>query len=373
MRIGFDAKRAFNNTRGLGNYSRDLIRIMLEHYPNNAYFLYSASEKIRFISELVGNASIVHPQNAVWNTFPSVWRSFGIPFQYEAKELDIFHGLSNEIPMNLTKRKTKTVLTMHDLIFLKMPELYNIPDRILYRKKYLGSCERADAVIAISEQTKKDLIEFTQMDENKISVIHQGCNPIFYQEVHQEAIKRVKEKHQLPEQYFLTVGAIEARKNHGLIVEALKISKIDMPLVIIGRPSGDGLIQLQKLISDHHLQDQVLIRQQIPTEDLPAIYHAAALFVYPSLYEGFGIPLLEALNCGVPVIGSKGSCLEEAGGPSSKYIDPYNAEELADTMTQICSNNELRNQMIQDGYQHTMKFSDQVIASKINDLYEKLL
>ncbi len=373
MRIGFDAKRAFHNKRGLGNYSRDLIRILSNEFPENEYVLFNPRETKTPLLECPPGCIQITPSSPLDKKFPSFWRTFQIPKSYKQLELDIFHGLSNEIPFSLKGSKTHTVLTLHDLIFIKYPQLYPLTDRILYKSKYLNSCKRADSIIAISHQTKNDLIELTDIDPQKISVIHQGCNPLFHITPTADQKKVVQKKYGLPENYILNVGAIEERKNQRKIVEAMQHSNIDIPLVLVGRPVGNALQELMQVISACKMEKQVLILTDVPTLDLPAIYSLSSLFVYPSLYEGFGIPLLEALTIGVPVISSNGSCLEEAGGSGSVYIDPTDAEALGHSIKTILSDDMKRNVMIESGFEHAANFSDQRIATKIMAVYASLV
>jgi len=373
MHIGIDAKRAIYNSRGLGNYSRDLIRILTEQYPEHSYLLFCAKMARTSLMDCPNTCKIIEPRNTFYKRFPSLWRSVGIPSEYERQQLDIYHGLSNELPYKLGKSSTRTVLTMHDLIFLKFPKLYPWIDQIIYREKYLSSCKRADSIIAISQQTKQDLIDLAGVDENKIKVIHQGCNPLFRKQYSSEQLSEVCKKYNLPKDFILTVGAIEERKNQFLIVEALREGRLDLPLVIVGRPVGSWQQVLEQRISEIELTGRVIILNNVPTMDLPALYRLSSLFVYPSLYEGFGIPLLEALTSGVPAISSKGSCLEEAGGSGSIYIDPLDASELGVAMNQILSDMQKRKQMVQDGYQHAEKFSDKAIAEKVMGIYSSLL
>lgn len=373
MRIGFDAKRAIYNTRGLGNYSRDLLRILTEYFPEHLYLLFFAKSAKTPLMDCPLHCQIVEPNTSFYKQFPTLWRSIGIPSEYSRQQLDIYHGLSNEIPYQFGNSSTRTVLTMHDLIFLKFPELYPWFDQKIYQGKYLNSCKRADSIIAISKQTKKDLIELAGIDENKINVIYQGCNPIFRVSASSEMQAEVRKKYNLPDTFILNVGAIEERKNQLLIVEALCNSKLDIPLVIVGRPVGNWQQELDHHIARMGLKSRVIILNDVPTLDLPALYQLSSLFVYPSFYEGFGIPLLEALNSGIPVISSKGSCLEEAGGPGSIYIDPRNAAELGNELDMILSDKPKREKMIQEGRLWVEQFSDKNIAEKVMNVYSSLL
>jgi glycosyltransferase involved in cell wall biosynthesis len=373
MRIGFDAKRAFYNSRGLGNYSRDLIRILSEQNPENSYLLFYAKIDKEPLMTCPPHCEVALPQNSFYEWCPSLWRTAGISTEYHRQKLDIFHGLSNEIPFQLGKSSTRTVLTMHDLIFFKFPELYPWIDQFIYQKKYLSSCNRADKIIAISEQTRQDLIELAGIEESRIAVVHQGCNPIFQQKVAEEQILEIRKKYHLPEQFMLNVGAIEERKNQSMIVEAMAEGKLDLPLVIVGRSVGNWGEELNQRIANLNQSSNVHILNNVPTSDLPALYRMASIFVYPSSYEGFGIPILEALTCGTPVVTSQGSCFEESGGPGSLYVNHRDPSALAFALNQVLSDSSKRSQMIQDGFIHAKNFSDENIAKNLMAVYTSLL
>lgn len=371
MRIGFDAKRAFNNRRGLGNYSRETLRILTSLAPENQYHLFTPG-----IDASIGFAC---PPNAILQTSEkngklsqSLWRTFSIAKEAERLGLDIYHGLSHELPYGIEKTKIHTVITMHDLLFLNHPELYPAFDRMMYRKKYLRSCKVADRIVASSEQTKRDLLELTDVDANKVEVVYQGCRPEFKMKVKEAQKQQLRKQYGLPENYLLNVGAIEPRKNQLLILKALKAGHIDMPLVIAGQGT-DYLKELQSYMDQQGLQGQVIILPNFPFADLPALYQCASVFVFPSIYEGFGIPMVEALTSGIPVIASTGSCLEESGGPNSLYVSPDDEEALASGINKILSDKQLRDAMVTQGLDYAQRFSDEAIAKNLITTYTSLL
>ena len=368
MRIGYDAKRAFNNHRGLGNYSRDTIRIIATHFPDCQLELFTPKRDPSIRFDCPYNVDIIQPSHTFMH---SLWRTFGITKEAEKRHLDLYHGLSHELPVGIEKTHIPTVVTMHDLIFIRHPELYPFIDRKSYKIKYLRSCHVADSIIAVSQQTKMDLIELWGIDEKKISVIYQGCHPIFCQQVTESQKEKVRKKYSLPETYLLNVGAIEPRKNQLLILKALKVGAISEPLVIAGRKT-EYIAELQQYIKEKKLQSQVHILPNVDFNDLPALYQEASIFVYPSMYEGFGIPIVEALQSGLPVIAAKGSCLEESGGPSSRFVSPNDEVELAEQIKIVLNNKELRNYMIQNGKAFAEKFSDKAIANNLMQLYQTL-
>ena len=371
MKIGFDAKRAFFNARGLGNYSRDAIRILEKEMPENEYYLFTPKKGGSAGWNPPSSCPVVSPGRFPYAVFPSLRRSYGCRGEIESLRLDLYHGLSNELPYGL-KGVVPTVITMHDVIFLKFPELFPLFDRYAFRKKYTHSCLAADRVIAVSEQTKQDLIEYIGVDESKIDVVYQGCNPLFHGEVTEAKKEEVRLRYSLPSVFMLIVCAIERRKNHEVILEAMSRGKSDLPLVIVGRASVYKE-KLQSLIRQYGLEKRVVFLHDVPTTDLPAIYRLSSLFVYPSLFEGFGIPILEAMTSGIPVVTSKGSCFSETGGDAARYVDHDNADELADAIDAILADRTIAENMISLGFEQSLKFSDQNIARSLMATYEKVL
>ena len=306
MIIGYDAKRAFCNRRGLGNYSRDVIRLMSQFYPEDKYLLFTPRTNPSIYEPKASSAETILPTRFLDKKFSSLWRSVGICKDIKEYKTDIFHGLSQELPIGIEKSGAKSVVTMHDAIFIRYPELYDPFYRAIFTKKNRYSCTVANRIIDISKQTKSDIIEFFGADESKIDVVYQGCNNIFRQPMSQEKIEAVKQKYNLPAEFIVTVGAIEKRKNQGIIIDALYRGKIDIPLVIIGGKTKYSE-EISQKIKKYSLEQQIVVLGNVLTEDLPAIYHAALAMIYPSLFEGFGIPILEALCCQTPVITSQGS------------------------------------------------------------------
>jgi glycosyltransferase involved in cell wall biosynthesis len=370
MRIGYDAKRLFCNHRGLGNYSRDLIRILNQYYPENQYDLYTPKIKIHFPVN-PENTRIIQPEG-IYTLLPSaIWRSVGLSSEIKRFGDDIFHGLSQELPIGIEKLPVKKIITFHDAIFIRYPELYAPSYRKIFTAKNMRSCRIADRIIAISEQSKRDAIEFFHADPAKVEVVYQGCNNVFRQTVSLENKNQIKDKYNLPTDYLLFVGAIEPRKNIATIFRALHREKIDAPLVVVGRQTNYTQ-ELKKLAEELKISPQIHFLHHVETVDLPAIYQLSSLFIYPSVFEGFGIPILEALCSSTPVITSTGSCFEETGGPDSCYINPLNADELGHSIRKILYNNELKEIMIKAGQLFSAKFTDDQIAQNLMQVYQSV-
>ena len=370
MRIGFDAKRVFYNKSGLGNYSRDIILSLYQKYPEEEYILYTPSVKgsIAFLpSNRVGIAT---PPLGFGNLRSKYWRTVLLTKRLDRDGVDVYHGLSHELPYNIHKTKVKTVVTIHDIIFMRYPQWYGFIDRSIYKRKVVYSCRIADQIIAVSEQTKLDLMEFLGISEDKIRVIYQGCNDIFRNQVTTDDLLKIRKKHGLPSQYILYLGTIEERKNLLTVLKAIHQAGIEIPLVAIGRATK-YMLKVRKYIH-HHSMKNIHFLHSLPSDDLPAIYQGARLFVYPSLFEGFGIPILEALNSRTPVISSKGGCFGEVGGKYSLYVDPMNAEEMAEAIKTVLADEVLQKKMSDEGYKHAQKFNKELIAEQMMSLYKSL-
>ena len=370
MRIGFDAKRAFFNFSGLGNYSRNTIRQLSSGFPENQYHLYIPREKGCIENQFLQNQTPVFPSSWSGRKFPSFWRSFWLSKALEQDGIDLYHGLSAEIPFGIHKHKVRTVVTIHDLIFLRYQQWYKTIDRVIYTRKSRYACGAADSIIAISEQTKSDIIEFFGIPADRITVVYQGCDPAFYHTANEKKREIYRKKYSLPEQYLLYVGTIEPRKNLLQVIKALHMSGSGLPLIVIGRPTSYAKT-VRQYISDHGLEN-ILFLGNVPNEDLPALYQMAEIFIYPSRFEGFGIPILEALNSGTPVITSKGSCFPEAGGQHSLYIDPDQPQEIAESIRKILEDPGLARQMSEMGKKHAERFREETMAAAIMDVYENL-
>jgi len=370
MNIGYDGKRAANNLTGLGNYSRSLIANLAHQYPDNEYFVYSPKVKsARQIDDFFQNQNIklALPKNGGF-----LWRSVNILKDLVRDEIQIYHGLSHEIPFAIQHTRIKSVVTIHDLIFLRFPKYYKFIDRKLYEWKSKSACKHADKIIAISEKTKADIVEFYQTDPSRIEVIYQSCDDHFKAPFDTSTLNRIKATYKLPEKYLLSVGTIEERKNLKLIVTALKDVQEDYKLVVIGKQTP-YFKTVEKEIERLGLKDRILFLQNIPFSDLPGIYQLASIFVYPSFYEGFGIPIIEALYSGVPTVATTGSCLEEAGGPNSIYVSPTDSNQLADAINQIIGSPQLQKTMKEKGLEFVQKFNSPKVTQQLMDCYLNLL
>lgn len=371
MNIGFDAKRAFLNKTGLGNYSRTLIRSLAAYFPENNYFLYTTklaeNQESNYFPEgeyKLRSAPPMIPK--------SLWRSRLLLPQLRKDKLQIYHGLSHELPFGLKRTTIRSIVTIHDLIFLRYPHLYPFIDRKIYQSKIRYACNIADMVVAISEQTKKDIVRFIGISPEKIKVIYQSCSENF-RRIHGDTEKEnLRQKYGLPDRFLLYVGTIEERKNLLLITKALCHLPKETKLVVVGKKTA-YFDQVSHFLKQKNLMEQVTFLSNIPFEELSVLYQTAEIFIYPSRFEGFGIPILEALCSGIPVIAATGSCLEEAGGSDSIYISPDDDKGLAEVISKISANKELSSKMAARGKAYAQRFTSDKIATQIMNMYRNVI
>jgi glycosyltransferase involved in cell wall biosynthesis len=372
MRIGFDAKRLFYNNTGLGNYSRSLVENISSLNTGCQYFLFTPEIKRNLVTEpfFSGRYNIVAP-----GPLSPLWRSYFMADDIKKHGIDIFHGLSHELPIGLKKKtKAKCVVTMHDLIYKFEPKDFSPIDRRIYDFKFRNSCKQADAIIAISQSTKYDLMMEFGVPEEKISVIYQSCSQEFSNKPEDTEIENIRAELGLPASFILSVGTVIGRKNILSAVKAMELLRgaAAIPLVIVG---GGGAYKkmVQKYVADNNLGDLVVFPPYIPNKYLPALYRMAKIFVYPSRYEGFGIPIIESLSSGTPVITTKMSSLPEAAGPGAWYCDPSDPSTIAEGIVRLCTDNELYGSLSAAGYNHVQQFSAQKTAQALDNLYRSLI
>lgn len=374
MRIGFDGKRAVQNFTGLGNYSRYVLEAMQTYYPNEELYIYAPklvkNKRLEPILEKK-NAKLCTPHTSKWKRLRSIWRIWGITSDLKEDKIKLFHGLSNELPLNIHKQHhTKSIVTIHDLIFRRLPQCYPCIDRLIYDYKFRKACQYADRIIAVSECTKNDIVKDYGIRPEKIEVIYQGCDPAFAAPATPKKKEEVRNRYYLPEKYLLFVGSIEERKNALLAVKALEHLPDSIHLVLVGKKTP----YVHKLTNAFtpKIAGRIHFLHNVPFADLPCIYQLAQAFVYPSRYEGFGIPILEALNSRIPVIATTGSCLEEAGGPHSLYVHPDDIMGLSQAVRKALQP-ETRDIMIQKGVEWASQFTQEQMAHQTMTCYKKTL
>lgn len=374
--IGFDAKRIVRNATGLGNYGRTLVNSLAEKAPKGMAFRLYAPDKGRdALRERVAESDkvrFVYPKDKYFRFEKDWWRYKDIVKDLRDAGIDIYHGLTGELPVGLRKSGIHGIVTIHDLIFLRHPEYYHWLDTRIYAYKFHVACREAEKIIAISECTKRDIIEFGRVDPDKVKVIYQGCSDDFKSAIDEGKKTSTRLYYGLPQRYILSVGSIEERKNMLLAIESLLHLPDDVSLVIVGK-NTTYMNKVLEFIESHCLNKRVLILNDVPFSDLPALYQMAEAFVYPSRYEGFGIPIIEAVNSGLPVVACTGSCLEEAGGPDNLYVSPDDAQSLAGALMKSLKGAAGREGRVVRSQEYVKRFDKEEITQQVIDEYRALM
>ena len=291
--------------------------------------------------------------------------------------IHIYHGLSNELPVEFVKNpKIKWVVTIHDIAFLYYKMDYSLFDSFIHFQKIKNSCQKADVIIAVSEYTKADICKIFNLPPEKVEVVYQTVNDNFKKSFTNDEFQHVVNLYHLPNHYFLSVGSITARKN---LLSALKAWKglpteYQWPFLIIGKPNRKYFkIIKEELDLFKEIYSNKIMFRNVANEHLPIVYQNAEIFIYPSYFEGFGIPVLEALYSGIPVITSKTTSLPEVGGPGAYLVDPANYEEIRAGILFFMQHKEQREHAVNKGLEHVKKFDAQVVNDKLVNIYQSLL
>jgi glycosyltransferase involved in cell wall biosynthesis len=378
MNIGIDAKRIFFNNSGLGNYGRRFYLALAKNLTGDKFYLYSPKTvggSNPYQNEMIReNSIVVEPDKKIQKILGgALWRSGFIREQLLNDHINIYYGLSNEIPIGLKKTDFFKVVVIHDLIFLRYPEMYPKFDAFFYKKKTEYASCNSDHIIAASEQTKRDIIDFYKIDPGKISVLYPCTASIFHQEKADDSTGFFKPARE----YIISIGAITPRKNLLQTVRAVDLvnGKHDLDLVVIGTAAGLGRKYLETIkdyIENHNLTDRVHFLGNVPYHLVPDLCRKAKMMIYPSRFEGFGMPIVEGLFSKIPVITSQGGCFPEAGGNGAVYIDPDIPEEIADWIDKIMTSQELSNGLITKGLQYAQKFRQENIENDILNFHNSL-
>lgn len=369
MEIGFEAKRLFHNATGLGNYARDVVRILLSFRPGENYHAYTPRPG-KLPAGLEG--LIVHgPRTGLDRALPALWRTRSVVRDLVADRIELYHGLAAELPLGIERTKVASVVTIHDLIFERAPELYSAIDRRIYRAKAKSAVARARRVIAVTEETAGDLVRLYAVPRERIRVVHPVVGASFRRQIPNPVLMEVAQRLSLPRQFILAVGTLERRKNLMVLLKAL-CGIPDVPLLAVGRATP-YLGELKAFAEEHGLRERVRFLSGVSTSDVASLYRLATLAVYPSLFEGFGLPILEALASGAPVVTSRGGCFEEAGGKAAVYVDPRDPDELRSALEGVLFDEKKRQSMIEAGLAHAEAFRDEAVAGQLFNVYEEAL
>lgn len=345
--IGVDASRiTVGRLTGTETYTHQLLRAIHDLEPPDQIELYLNANR--------PPANISLPGRPVCIPFPRLWTHLRLSTEMARRRPGVLFIPAHVVPLI----HPRTVVTIHDLGYLFHPETHPANDRRMLDCTTRWSVRAATRVIAISSATKNDLIHRYGVPPEKIDVVHHGVAREF-QPAGADEIARVRAQHGLPERYLLSVGTLHPRKNYGRLASAvaeLNRSGLDFTLAIAGK-RGWMSDQVEREIAEAGAGDRVRMLGYVEDGDLPALYSGAAVYCQPSLYEGFGMPLLEAMACGVPVLAANGSALPEVGGDAALYHDPLGIPELANGLRKLTTNSELRTELIAKGRTRAATFT----------------
>lgn len=371
-RVGFDAIRALRNTTGLGNYSRGVLRALRDNAPSVELYLFTSRPPRAEFSDLPAElgARVIRPRR--WGALaPGLWRTYRAGCCAASYGVDVYHGLSHEIPRDLPRTGVPSVVTFHDLIYRRHPELFPLVDQWSYRWRYDWSARHADAIVAVSTRTRDDLLEDLGIDPERITVIPPPRDPAFSAATTAGDREAARSKYHLPSEFLLTVGTMERRKNHGVLLAAIEqLGRGDaLPLVLIGRDGGSEST-LRNTIRERGLAGRVHICSDVATADLPALMQSSTLFLYPSMIEGFGMPIVEALSAGIPVVAAGGGHLDDAGGPGTRYVSPDDPAAWAAAIGDLTHDSTQRALMRKAGQEYARRFDGDRVATQLVGVYD---
>ncbi|MCR5070218.1 MAG: glycosyltransferase family 4 protein [Prevotella sp.] len=348
MKIGYDAKRYYHNKTGLGNYSRTLVSAVKAQYKDIEMTLYDCK---------------------------SIERTFRLGRRAAKEGCTLFHGLSNELPRDIVKAGIPSIVTMHDVAWRTFPDMYKPIDRLIYDIKYGWSAKHATHVVCISESTKRDVMRFYKVPADRISVIYQPVQQLFYTPMESSEAQRLT-KEALPylngKPFILTVGSINSRKNlMGMVQAYNSLPAENRPVFIVVGNGREYRRQVEAYISEHNLQNDIHIESNIHDgRILQALYSTALCMIYPSFYEGFGLPVVEAALQRCPVITSNVSSLPEAAGPDALLCDPSSTSELADALSLLINDSDERIRRGNACHDYCAQhFDPAILTNQMHELY----
>ena len=370
LRVVLDAGPAVHQRAGLARYAERLASALWQHFRDalDLTLVYNSHSGRRLPASLGSIPALTLPLGQ------HRWRLGALTCQLLRASLvegrlpagDVYHATEHLLPW----MARPSVMTVHDLIFERYPQHHTRANRAFLRVAMPLFVRRADAIIAVSQHTRRDLLEVYATPPQKVYVVEEGIDERF-RPAGEADIRRVKERYSIRRPYLLMVGTLEPRKNHALAFRALAQLKAEgWPHSLVAVGGGGWLFDaVQRQVESLQLSDDVIFAGHVADADLPALYSGADCFLMPSLYEGFGIPVLEAMACGAPVVCSKVSSLPEVAGEAARFIEPLTAEGLADAVRQVLSHPKMADKMLSDGMRQAGRYRWQRAADETVQVY----
>jgi glycosyltransferase involved in cell wall biosynthesis len=366
LRIGIDIHSLGSQQGGNETYFHELTRRLIELPCAHEWFLYytNAGARGRFSSNGHVTMEQLRPGH------PLLRIPLTIPWRTREDRLNVFHA-QHIVPPFL---KCKTVTTIPDIAYEHFPEAFPRRQRAWLKRLIRDSASRADHIITVSEYSKRDIVTTYGIPEQKITVTYEGAGQEFRPGDKQKAREEIGRRYGITGEFVLYLGRLQARKNLARVVEAFaKVRRMGLPYKLVLAGKQDSLFApVLARIRDLHMENEVLLPGFLPAEDVPLFYNAAEVFIYPSLYEGFGLPVVEAMACGCPVITSQGSSLEEVAGDAALLVDPLSDSSIASAMQRVLEDSALRRQLREAGLNRSKLFDFQKTARQTMDVYERL-
>lgn len=375
-RIAIDYTAAYEQGGGIGRYVRELTAALAVEDAVTDYRLFVAGAKRAQLPRPPGTNFNWRPTILTPRWLARIWQRAQLPLPVETftGAVDLFHATDFVLPPTLPR--TRSLLTVHDLSFLRVPDAASASLRRYLEAVAPRSVARADHVLADSQATKDDLIEIYRTPADKISVLYSAVDGRFGRVTDEIALRTVLDRHGLNDKTFvLSVGTVQPRKNYSRAIRALSKIRdqgIDLHYAIAG---GSGWLEdeMYRSIRESALEDRVHILGFVPDEDLPALYSGARALLAVSLYEGFGLPVLEAMACGTPVITSDLSSLPEVAGDAGLLVNPLDTEAISAAMMRLLTDSAFRQRLAAAGIEHVKRFSWAKSARQLKSIYDELL
>ena len=363
MRIGFDLRRIGNP--GIGRYMKCLVEAVIQEGPEHEYVLLLPPGTESILQG--GNANIRKIATTV--KYYSIREQFVLPGLLRENGVEIFHSPHFLIPLI---RPCPTVVTIHDLIYITCKEdLPSFAGRLYYKWMMEAAARLCRSIITDSEYSKTDIVRHLGVDPRQVAVIYPGIDPQFRPVRDEVKLAKVREKYGIKSDYVLYTGIYKPRKNHAALLRAFENflqTGVAVQLVFAG-PADGSEVGLRRLASEFGITDQVVFAGFVSDEDLPALYSSARIYACPSLYEGFGFTVLEAMTCGTPVVCTRETSLPEVAGQGALYADPRQRDEFALALHRAFTDEDLRRQLIASGFANVKRFSWQTAAKATLDVY----
>ena len=369
MKIGIDIRDCTKEKTGKGWYAYNIIVELLKLDKKNQYVLFSNSEH-NYLKEVTDGKKVnfIFVEGKGWK-----WHLNVIKKIKEAK-LDIFFAPSSYIIPAFAPQNIKIVITIHDLVAFLLPKAHNAKAILIERATLKKALKKASAVFAVSQNTKKDILERFKYPAGKIHITECAPSGFYKKSANEEEVKETLKKHKIPEKFILAVGTLEPRKNFGTLIKAfvnIKRRFPDYKLVIAGK-KGWKFKHIEEAVKKYKLEDDVIFSGYLKDGELKCLYTAAKVFAFPSLYEGFGIPPLEAMSCGCPVVSSNIASLPGVIEEAGLLIDPRNSYKMADAIMSFLEDEDFRQKFIERGKAQAAKDSWKESAQKVLEVFESL-